>query len=168
MAQFDLKKALVKIYDGTPTTPNNIEIKVGEGTLNFTEHRPIQYMRDRGKLSTTRDGDEEPVDVRLDAIWEYIKSGQAGTEISISDALRKKNGAAGWISADTVDPCAPYATDIHIHYNPQCTGIQGEITILPEFRYEQLEYDAKAGTINVTGKCNATMATSTRTSASSV
>ena len=43
--------------------PENIEIKIGEGDLTYTEHHARTYTKDRGRLDTVRDADEEPMDV---------------------------------------------------------------------------------------------------------
>lgn len=158
MAWFDLKKAIVKIKDGST---HSIDVKVGEGTLNYTERKPRQYLRDRGLLSDIRDGDEEPVDVTIDCIWEFI-TGDA--DVTIEDALKQRNVASAWESTDS-DLCNPYAVDLIIDYHP-CASSKGELITLSDFRYEQIAHDAKAGTLNVTGKCNITEAAVERTTSS--
>lgn len=152
MPQFDLKNAVIKLKDGST---NALTVKLGEGTLRYTEHKNRQYYRDRGKLSDVRDGDEEPVDVSLDFTWEYI-TGDSDT--TVEDALKKRNHASAWVSSDTGDPCQPFAVDIEITYTPICFSAKIETITLSNFRYEQLDHDAKAGTISITGKCNVTEA----------
>jgi len=160
MAQFDLKNALVRLIDGTSPVPNKLDIKVGDGTVSFDETVVREYVRDRGRLSTVRNGQEEPMDVRLDLLWEFLK-GATTTVITPEDALKKRGGAASWVSSDA-DTCAPFALDIEIWYDPDCAADDIEQIILPDFRYEKLTHDAKAGTISCTGKCNAVEATITR------
>lgn len=160
MAQFDLKNAIVRLMDGTTPTPNKLDIKVGDGTVSFDETKTREYVRDRGRLSTVRDGQEEPMDVRFDLIWEFLK-GETTTTITPEDALKKRGGATAWASSDS-DACAPFALDIEIWYDPQCSTDMIEQIVLPDFRYEKLTHDAKAGTIQCSGKCNATEATITR------
>ena len=70
MASADLKLATIKIKDGGT---NEITVKVGEGNLTYTESRNIEYVRDRGNLDSVKLGDEEPMAVTLDAVWENIK-----------------------------------------------------------------------------------------------
>lgn len=164
MAQFDLKRATVKIVDGDD---NELEVKIGEGTVTYDEKRTIEYQRDRGLLDTCREGDEEPMDVKMDFTWEYVKGNGSGSgSPSIEDALKKINGATAWVSSDTTDPCAPFAVSIVIEYTPLCSGSstagQNETITLPHFRYESISHDAKAGTCSITGKCNATKATAVR------
>ncbi len=136
--------------------PHELEIKIGEGNLTYTEKKARQYTKDRGKLSTVRDGDEEPVEVRLDAIWEWIKA-STGLTPSVEDVLKKRGEAASWVSA-SADPCEPYAVDIVIEYVPPCGAEEMEVITLADFRYEELPHDSKAGTIAIQGKCNITEA----------
>jgi len=162
MAQFDLKNAMIRLVDGTPSTPNKLDIKVGDGTVTFDETVVREYVLDRGLLSTVRNGDQAPMDVRLDLMWEFLKAHTTGaTSITPEDALKRRNGAAAWVSSDS-DSCAPFALDIEIWYDPQCSTDMIEQIILPDFRYESLAHDAKGGTIQCSGKCNATEATITR------
>jgi len=159
MAQFDLKNAIVRLVDGT-SPANSLDIKIGEGTVTFDETVVREYVRDRGVLDTVRNGQQEPMDVRLDLLWEFLK-GETTTLITPEDALKKRGGAASWTSSDS-DQCAPFALDIEIWYDPLCSTDMIEQIILPDFRYEKLSHDTKAGTIQCSGKCNATEATITR------
>jgi hypothetical protein len=160
MAQFDLKNAIIRLVDGTGS-PNKLQIKVGEGTLTFDETKAREYIRDRGRLSTVRNGDQDPMDVSFDLIWEFLK-GATTTIITPEDFLKQRGGASAYISSDT-DVCAPYAVDIEIWYDPTCSTDKIETITLPDFRYEKLSHDAKAGMIKCSGKCNATEATVVRT-----
>jgi len=159
-AQIDLKNCTIRIKDGGA---NYIDVKIGEGNLTYSEKRNMQYTLDRGLLDEVREGDEVPVDVKLDAVWEYITGGVSSSGVpSIEDALKKKGGAASWASTDT-DACRPYAVDLEIIYEPTPEGCGDDETILlSDFRYEELAHDLRAGTISVTGKCNVTEAVATR------
>ena len=144
---------------------HKLYVRIGEGTLTYDEKRNIKYVTDRGKLDTTREGDEEPIDVKMDFTWIYI-SADAALEVtpSITEAL-KGNGLAGtlgWKSSDTADPCAPYAVHVHIEYSPPCTQEKKELIVLSNFRYESLGFDAKQGQVSVSGKCNVKEATVSR------
>jgi hypothetical protein len=144
--------------------PNFLRVVLGEGNLTYSEKRPLEYMRDRGKLDTVRLGNEDPVDVRLDARWEFISSSAGAAVPTIEEALKQKGPAAGWISSSD-DLCEPYAVDIQIRYSPFCTTEEKELIILPDYRWESMDHDAKAGTISTTGKCNVVEATATRVTA---
>jgi hypothetical protein len=132
--------------------PHRLQIRIGEGNVQWTEKRPVVYTKDRGILDTVRLGDEEPMEVKLDFTWVFLKasSGQAAT---IEDALKKRGGAADWVTS-SADTCEPYAVDIVIEYTPPCTTEEMEIYTLQDFRYEDLGHDLKQGQVSVTGKCN--------------
>lgn len=161
MAQFDLKNATIKIKDGGD---NEVEVRVGEGNLTYTERVNREYKLDRGVLNEVRNGDEAPVEVSFDFIWEYIKGpgiGSGMNTVTIEDALKQRGGAASWTSTDT-DVCRPYAVDLEIHYTPDCVVGDIETILLADFRYEELSHDASEGTCSCSGQCNVTEATTTR------
>lgn len=162
-AQISLRYSTIKILDGTTPTANEIEIKVGEGNLTWTEAKTMEYLLDRQLLDEVREGDDIPMDVSFDFIWDYITgtTGSGGVP-SIEDALKQINAASTWISTDS-DICRPYAVDIQIEYVPtNCAAEDQETITLPDFRYENLAHDLRAGTIACTGRCNATQATAIR------
>ena len=160
----DLKNATIKIKDGTTPVPNELEIKIGEGNLTFVERVEREYSRDKGLLDTVRNGDQQPVDVNLEFVWEWLKAdtGEPPTPI---DALKRRGTAAAWLSSSS-DSCEPYCVDIEIYIDADCDdGTRPEVILLPDFRYEELNYDLSAGQVAVTGKCNVTDATVTRVDA---
>lgn len=154
MAQFDLKQAVVRFYDGAVGTglPHRIDVSVGDGNITYSEMKNREYLRDRGRLSDVRNAQEEPVDVSIDLIYTNVK-GQTTTLITPVDALKRIGGASAWVSTDA-DACRPYAIGIEIFYDPACSTEKIEKTLLVDFRYEKLDYDLKAGMIKCTGKCN--------------
>ena len=158
MAQIDLKHATLTIKDGAG---HSLYVKIGEGNLTYTENREIQYVPDRGVLDEVREGDQQPMDVNFDFVWEYLKGPSSGSSAggvpTIEDALKKRGGAADWTSSDE-DHCRPYAVDLVVEYIPDCLPGDKEVITLPDFRHEQLTHDLRAGTISATGKCNATEA----------
>jgi hypothetical protein len=137
-----------------------IDIKIGEGNLKYTENKDYNYMLDRGDLDTVREGDEKPLDVSLEFVYEFVTTGTSEA-ITPVDALKQIGGAAEWVSS-SADQCEPYAVDVEIEHDPPCGTSQTETTTLPDFRYEKLEFSLKDATISVTGKCNASSATLTR------
>lgn len=160
--QIDLKDATINIVDGSTPTPNEIEIKIGEGNLTYTESRNIDYTLNKGALDEVREGDEIPMDLTFDFVWEFIK-GTTGTfgVPSVEDALKNIGAAAAWISSDT-DVCRPYAVDVVLTHKPDCVGSDLEITTFTDFRYEELAHDLREGTISCSGRCNVTQAASAR------
>jgi hypothetical protein len=161
----DIKNATIKMKDGTTPTPEELEIKVGEGNVTFKETSARTYELDKGRLDTVRNGDEAPVEVSLEFLWEWLKA-DTGLPPTPVDALKKRGEAADWVSS-SADPCEPYCVDIEITLAPDCEdGSKNEVILLPDFRVEELNYDLRAGQISVSGKCNVTEATITRVAAS--
>jgi len=146
--------------DVVTVLPHDIEIILTDGTLTYIEKKARTYVKNRGLLSTVRNADEEPVDIRTDFMWEFIRS-QSGHPPTVEECFKQIGGASNWISADA-DQCAPYAVNIVVYYKPNCLGTYDEKITLPDFRYEELSHDAKTGVITLTGKCNVTEATAVR------
>lgn len=142
--------------------PRQLKLRVGEGNVNYTEKRAVEYKKDRGKITSegVRLGDEEPMDVSFDIWWDFITA-STGETPTIEDVLKQRGEAADWMST-AADPCTPYCVDIHIQYTPDCTDADKELIVLKEFRHEQLSHDLKAGNISATGKCLILEAEATR------
>lgn len=164
-ATIDLKYATIKVLDGTTPTPNELEIKIGEGNLTFTEARNIIYTLDRSLLDDVREGDQVPVQLSFDGQWEYMTaSSSTGATPTLRDVLNKIGGASSWVSTDS-DICRPYCVDIELEYRPQCSGSaagDAETIVFPDFRHESFDGDLRAATFSVSGQCNVTLATVTR------
>lgn len=162
--KIDLKDCTFKIKDGGS---NELEIKIGEGTLTFSEKKNMEYTRDRGVLDDVREGDEEPMDVSFEFVWTYLKGPSSASTISggtptIEDALKQRGAATSWTSSDA-DTCRPYSVDLEIEHAPTPSNCGDKETItLPDFRWESLDHDFRAGTVSCSGKCNAKEATIVR------
>ena len=78
-----------------------------------------------------------------------------GETITPVDALKRKGGAAEWVSS-SADACEPYAVDIEVQHEPSCAsaGVEDEVTLFPDFRWDSLEFDLREATISATGRCN--------------
>ena len=140
---------------------NQLDIKIGDGNVTYTESNEYDYDLDRGTLDTVRAGDEVPIDVNFDFVYEFIVTG-TGESISPMDALKAIGGAAEWRSSSS-DPCEPYSVDIEIVHTPICTTAEIETTIFPDFRSESREADLGEANVSVSGRCNVTEPTITRT-----
>lgn len=150
------------VEDGVLTfAPIQIDIKVGDGNVTYTEANEYEYDLDRGVLDTVRSGDEVPMDVSLDFVYEYITTG-TGESISPMDALKKIGGASGWVSSSS-DPCEPYAIDIEVVHTPICTTQAIETTVFSDFRSDSREVDLGEAAVAVSGRCNVTQPSVTRT-----
>ena len=137
--------------------PHSIEITFGDGNCTYDEKRTFKYIRDRGRLDTVRQEQDEPLEVSIDATWEFIRA-DSGVPPTIEDCLKNRGQASAWVSSSD-DLCEPYAVDIEIEYDPPCSGEDREIITLEDFRWESFNHDLKAGTLAVKGKCNVTDAT---------
>lgn len=134
--------------------PIQIEVKIGEGNLTYTENKEYEYLTDRGNLDTVREGNEVPMDVVMDFVYEFVRTGTSEIVTPV-DALKGIGGAADWTSSSS-DPCEPYSVDIVILHEPPCGDAETETTVFPEFRHDSLEFDLSAATISATGRCNVT------------
>lgn len=144
--------------------PQNLEIKIGDGNITYTEHNEYKYDLDRGDLDTVREGNQVPMDVKLEAIFEHITQGTS-EPVPPMDAFKGIGGAAEWVSA-SADQCEPYCIDLIVKHTPPCGTSQLETTTFPDFRSESREINYKDATISVSGKCKATEPIVTRTTAS--
>jgi hypothetical protein len=131
--------------------PNVLKVKIGEGNLTFEEKRSMEYVHDKRAISFVRTGDDEPLDVSLDAIWEFLSS-DSGQPPTFEEAVKGIGGASTWVTAGA-DPCEPYAVILEVIYTPPCATVKSEKILLAEFRWESLAHDLKQGTIALKGKC---------------
>ena len=131
-----------------------LEVKIGEGELNYTETDEYNYDLDRGNLDTVRQGDEQPMDVSISATYEHITTG-TGETIAFMDAIKRRSAASEWVNSAT-DKCEPYAVDIEVVHTPPCGTDEPETTTFPDFRSESREVSFNDSLITVSGRCNAT------------
>jgi hypothetical protein len=153
-SQIQMRDCRFYIVDGGS---NELEVSVGEGNLTFDENRPLEYKPNRGVLDEVRFADEAPMSVSFDFKYESYTS---STGVTPSDALKGTGTASGWVSSDS-DLCRPYAVDLVIVHDPVPGCGTSETITLPDYRWEKLSFDPKAGTISSSGNCNATVATVT-------
>lgn len=149
--------------DDVVILPHSLDIKIGEGNLTYSEKKPRTYVKDRGTLDTVKNADEEPMEVKFDFVWEFLKSDSSEVP-TVEEALKQIGNASFWVSSSD-DACEPYAVDIEIFYDPPCSDDKNERITLPDFRYESLDHDARNSSVACSGKCNATDATHDRTTA---
>jgi hypothetical protein len=140
--------------------PQQVEVTVGEGNLTYTENKEYEYLLDRGDLDTVREGNQVPMDVSLDFVYEHVRTGTS-EDITVVDAVKGIGGAVEWVSASD-DLCEPFCVDIDVEHTTPCGSVEDEITIFPMFRHDSLEFDLSAATISCQGRCNATEPTITR------
>lgn len=137
-----------------------IDVTIGEGNLTWTESKEYEYLLDRGDLDTVKEGDEQPLEVSLEFVYEYVLTG-TGESITPVDAVKGSGGAAEWVSS-AADLCEPYAVDMEVVHCVPCGTDEDERITFPDFRYESLEFDLGEATISVSGRCNVSEATTER------
>jgi len=138
-----------------------LEVKVGEGNLTYDETVTRDYLLNRGNIDTVRDGDDVPMDVAFDIVWEFLTAVGGSAIPTIEEVLKQNGEASTWLTTSS-DACEPYCIDVEIYYDPGCGGENTEEIILPYFRYEKLTHNLSDSQVSCTGKCNATVATVTR------
>lgn len=159
----DLKKSVVKFVDGSGT-PKVLTLKLDEGNLTYSVKKNREYRKDRGNLDTVRDGDDEPMEVTLQCRFHSIKS-DTGETVTPFEFLTKTGAASAYVTT-AADTCAPYAIDIVVEITNDCGSVKDEVLTFSEFRYEDIGGDFGAGQLSISGKCNAVMPTSVRTTLS--
>ena len=159
-ATIDLKETTMKIKDGS-TTPEEVEVKIGEGNWTWTERKERTYELDRGLLDTVRNGDDAPMEVRFDFKWIFLKAQASDSVPTIEEALKQAGKASTWVTASS-DACEPYSVDLELENNPDCTTELREIMTFPDFRHDELSHDLRNASVSCTGRCNATEPTIVR------
>ncbi len=132
--------------------PRELEIKIGDGDLRYTERDEFSYDLDRGELDTVRQANDVPMEVVTNFVYEHITTG-SGEDIAPMDAIKRRGSASDWISAST-DECEPYAVDLLVRHTPPCGTAEKEFTLFPDFRSEQREVNFGESNIQITGRCN--------------
>lgn len=140
--------------------PQRLEIKVGEGEVSWSETREFIYDRDRDVLDTVRQGQDQPMSVDIAFTFEYVTA-STDNPPTPTDALKRFGEASEWVSS-SADLCEPYAVDVIILHCVPCGTDEDQEILLPDFRYETLDYSVNDAAISVSGQCNAVDATVTR------
>lgn len=129
-----------------------IEVKVVEGSLTWSESKEYEYLLNRGDLDTVKEGDEQPTEMSIEFAYDYIRT-ESGQTITAVDALKQQGGASEWVSSSS-DLCEPYAVDVLAKHCVPCGTDEDEDVLFTDFRYESLDFDIAAATISVSGRCN--------------
>lgn len=137
-----------------------VEINVGEGNLTWSETKEYDYLRNRGDLDTVKEGDEQPVEMSMEFVYDYVKT-ESGQTITPTDAIKQIGEAAEWVSSSS-DLCEPYCVDILAKHCVPCGTDEDEDILFVDFRRESLDFDVDEATIAVSGRCNVSEPTVTR------
>ena len=136
-----------------------VEIKVGDGDLKYTEADEYIYDSERGLLDTVRKGDDQPMEVSMNFIFDQVKSG-TGEVITPIEALKGSGNASEWVTSSS-ELCDPYAVDVLVRDVRVCIAGESRDYLFPDFRCEKRDYSFKDASIAVNGKCNVTEPTIT-------
>ncbi len=131
-----------------------IEIRIGDGDLSWTEAREIIYDLDRDILDDVRLGPEQPLELNAAFVFEWASTG-TGEAISPIDAIKRINDAEEWVSSDS-DQCRPYAIDVVVDHVVPCGTNDDQRFSFEDFRWDSLEYSIQDAAITLTGRCNRT------------
>ena len=104
--------ATYAIGDVLTILSQQLEIKIGEGNCTYTEKQEYKYDLERGNLDAVREGNEVPVEMKFECVYEHITTG-TGEQLCPMDALKGENGAAEWVTSGP-DPCEPHAVEVTI------------------------------------------------------
>lgn len=140
--------------------PQRITVKIGDGDLSWTESREFIYDLDRDLLDTVREGQEQPVEVEMAFIFDYVTT-ESGQSITPVDALKRIGEATEWVSSSS-DLCEPYAVDIYVLHCVPCGTDEDQDFLFQDFRWESLEYSIQDASIAVSGRCNVSNVVTTR------
>ncbi len=140
--------------------PQRVTVKIGEGDMAWTETKEYIYDRDRDLLDTVREGQEQPVEVEMAFIFDYVTT-ESGQLITPVDALKRIGEATEWVSSSS-DQCEPYAVDIYVLHCVPCGTDQDQDFLFQDFRWESLEYSIQDASIAVSGRCNVSNVVTTR------
>lgn len=158
--KMDLKDAIVYLEDATSPDPERIELIMDDGTLQWTENYPREFIKNRGKIDTVRDGDEMEMEISFEGRF-YSMTSESGEPITPHEFLRKEGAGSSLVT--TGDPCQPYCCDIVVEKKNSCGSVTDEIFRFPKFFVESIGGDFKAGTLSFQGKCNAISPVAIRT-----
>ena len=161
MARIELRGATLKIQSGVigAGTPESVELKMDSGALTFTETKNWNYNLDRGHLDTVTQGDDSPMSVTLNGVWERLLS-TAAEDPTPYEAIKGIGNASTWLPASAAagEDCPSYNVNIVVENRPPyCEGALnlGERLIFPQFRFDTIDGSLADGTLTFTGQCNA-------------
>ena len=155
MLPIDLKDCTFFVIDGTGL--NFVAIRIGEGNFTYSRKRNVEPRKSRGNLYQSREGEEEPIDISFQFVWDEIKS--SGSEPPTLEEIFDGT-APGWVTATTNDPDGPFTVNLQIVRSFTCqrpnatTYTDGETYNFPEFNTQELSHSVKDATVDCKGFSN--------------
>lgn len=127
----NIRDGVLKIKDGDT---EEIEIKLVDSGLTWTEHDNKIYVLDRGVLDHMRQGDEQPVDIALNLKFVELiaHDSQAPTPY---EAVKAVGAAASWVSTND-DGGGVYTTNLEFTISNPDPSAQDELITFAKFTPE--------------------------------
>lgn len=113
--------------------PQTVELKIGEGNVEYSETQEAIVDTDRGLLDGMRAGTDQPLTWSASFVYNWMRA-SSGDPITVYEALKQKGDASTWVNS-SVDKCEPYQFDFYMIDTPPCGSEEVEITI---FRYSRV------------------------------
>jgi len=131
--------------------PQRVEMKVGEGDVEFTENQEAIIDTDRGLLDGMRSGTEQAMTISSSFVYDWLRA-SSGDPITVYEALKRKGDAAGWHNA-ALDPCEPYQVDMFIIDRPDCGSEEAEIMFFRRMRTTSISASVAGASVSLEGTC---------------
>lgn len=131
-----------------------LNIKVGDGNVSWDENTNYDYEMDRGHIDAVVEGDDEPLAVTLDLVYEFVTAVTGSGVPTPEDVLKQRGEAAGWLTTGA-DPCELFAVDLEVDHAPPCAQ-EHEITTFREYRWDSVGHDMGQASLSVRARCKTT------------
>ena len=147
----NLRDGTLIIRDGT-ATPNTLTIPIMDGDLSFKVVQPSFILRNRGKIDSRKQADQEALDISFSFKFEQWSYADGNSGISVPDAFQQIGGAVNWNSTDP--NCGPFAVDLVFRMTDPCNLAAYEQLVFSNFHADSLDFKegSEANTVSVTGK----------------
>ena len=129
----------------------SLYVKLGDGNMTWDEVTNFEYEMDRGHIDSVVEGDDEPLSVSVDSVYEFVTALTGSNVPTPEDVLKQRGEAADWITTGA-DPCELFAVDIELDYAPPC-DVPHEITVFKEFRWDTINHELGDATLRFEGRC---------------
>jgi hypothetical protein len=134
--------------------PARVEMKVGEGDVEYTENQEAIVDTDRGLLDGQRAGTEQAMTSSSSFVFDWLRA-SSGDPITVYEALKRIGDASDWHNA-AADPCEPYQVDFFMIDRPDCGSEQAEIMFLRRMRPTSISASVQGAAVSIEGTHMAT------------
>lgn len=131
-----------------------LNVKVGDGNVSWDETTNFEYEMDRGQIDSVVEGDDEPLAITLDMVYEFVTAVTGSGVPTPEDVIKQRGEAANWITTGA-DSCELYAVDMEIDHKPPC-NLEHEITTFLELRWDSVGHDLGQASLSLRARCKNT------------